>query len=62
MATFVRWRMMRLRSLAHIVKLLRDPEGAALMAERARAEVVAKRDMRVMTERLVECYRDTSTK
>ncbi len=24
---------------------------------RARAEVVAKRDMRAMTERLVECYR-----
>jgi glycosyltransferase involved in cell wall biosynthesis len=46
----------------HIVKLLRDPEGAALMAERARAEVVAKRDMRVMTERLVECYRATIEK
>jgi GT2 family glycosyltransferase/glycosyltransferase involved in cell wall biosynthesis len=42
---------------AHIVELLRDPESAAQMAERARAEVVAKRDMRVMTERLVECYR-----
>jgi GT2 family glycosyltransferase/glycosyltransferase involved in cell wall biosynthesis len=42
---------------AHIVKLLRDPETAAQMAERARAEVVSKRDMRVMTERLVECYR-----
>ena len=41
----------------HIVKLLRDPESAAQMAERARAEVVSKRDMRVMTERLVECYR-----
>src|SRR5580700_1144133 len=42
---------------AHIVKLLRDPESAAQMAERARAEVVAKRDLHVMTERLVECYR-----
>jgi GT2 family glycosyltransferase len=41
---------------AHIVKLIRDPETAAHMAERARAEVVSKRDMRVMTERLVECY------
>jgi glycosyltransferase involved in cell wall biosynthesis len=41
---------------SHIVKLLRDPESAALMAERARAEVVAKRDMRMMTERLVDCY------
>jgi hypothetical protein len=27
------------------------------MARRARAEVVRKRDMRGMTERLVECYR-----
>jgi len=42
---------------AHIVKLLRDPEAAAQMAERARAEVVSTRDMRVMTARLVECYR-----
>jgi GT2 family glycosyltransferase len=41
----------------HIVKLLRDPETAAHMAERARADVVAKRDMRVMTEKLVECYK-----
>jgi glycosyltransferase involved in cell wall biosynthesis len=47
---------------SHIVKLLRDPEGAAQMAERARAEVVAKRDMRVITERLVECYRTTIAK
>jgi glycosyltransferase involved in cell wall biosynthesis len=47
---------------AHIVRLLRDPESAAKMAERARAEVVAKRDMRVMTERLVECYRATIEK
>ncbi len=44
---------------AHIVRLLRDPESAAQMAERARAEVVAKRDMRVMTEKLLECYRNT---
>jgi GT2 family glycosyltransferase/glycosyltransferase involved in cell wall biosynthesis len=43
---------------AHIVKLLRDPETAAQMAERARANVVATRDMRVMTEGLVECYRE----
>jgi glycosyltransferase involved in cell wall biosynthesis len=47
---------------AHIVKLLRDPEAAAKMAERARAEVVSKRDMRVMTERLVESYRAQLTK
>jgi GT2 family glycosyltransferase/glycosyltransferase involved in cell wall biosynthesis len=43
----------------HIVKLLRDPEIGAQMAERARVEVVANRDMRVMTEGLVECYKDT---
>ncbi|HVP00587.1 MAG TPA: glycosyltransferase [Bryobacteraceae bacterium] len=41
----------------HIVRLVRDPEAAAQMAERARANVVATRDMRAMTERLVECYR-----
>ena len=40
-----------------VVDLLRNPEKAAAMARRARAEVVAHRDMRVMTERLVECYR-----
>jgi GT2 family glycosyltransferase len=42
---------------AHIVTLLRDPESAAQLAERARTEVVAKRDMHVMTAQLVECYR-----
>jgi GT2 family glycosyltransferase/glycosyltransferase involved in cell wall biosynthesis len=47
---------------AHIVKLLRSPEERASMAARARAEVVGKRDMRVMTERLVKCYRDTVDK
>jgi glycosyltransferase involved in cell wall biosynthesis len=47
---------------AHIVKLLRDPESAAQMAERARANVVATRDMRVMTKRLVDCYCATLNK
>jgi len=42
---------------AHVVRLLRYPEEAEAMARRAREEVVAKRDMRAMTERLVECYR-----
>ena len=42
---------------AHVVRLLRLPEEAEALARRARAEVVAKRDMRAMTERLVECYR-----
>ena len=38
----------------HVVELLRDPQKAAAMAARAREEVVTKRDMRGMTERLVE--------
>jgi GT2 family glycosyltransferase/glycosyltransferase involved in cell wall biosynthesis len=42
---------------AHVVHLLRHPEEAEALARRARAEVVARRDMRGMTERLVECYR-----
>jgi GT2 family glycosyltransferase/glycosyltransferase involved in cell wall biosynthesis len=42
---------------ARIIDLLKNPEQAEAMARRAHAEVVAKRDMRVMTERLVECYR-----
>jgi GT2 family glycosyltransferase/glycosyltransferase involved in cell wall biosynthesis len=37
--------------------LLGNPEKAAGMARRARTEVVAKRDLRGMTERMVECYR-----
>ncbi len=41
----------------HVVELLRDPQKAAALAARARNEVVTKRDMRVMTERLVEGYR-----
>ena len=41
----------------HVIDLLRDPEKAAAMAARARAEVVANRDIRSMTERLVDCYR-----
>jgi len=42
---------------AHVVRLLRLPEEAEALARRARAEVVARRDMRKMTVRLVECYR-----
>jgi glycosyltransferase involved in cell wall biosynthesis len=41
----------------HTVRLLQNPAEAGALACRARAEVVEKRDMRVMTERLVECYR-----
>ena len=41
----------------HVVRLLRHPEEAEALALRARAEVVAKHDMRAMTERLAECYR-----
>jgi O-antigen biosynthesis protein len=39
-----------------IVGLLGDPDKAAAMAQRAREDVAAKRDMRVMTERLVGSY------
>jgi GT2 family glycosyltransferase/glycosyltransferase involved in cell wall biosynthesis len=41
----------------HVVDLLRDPAKAAAMAARARQEVVEKRDMQVITRRLVESYR-----
>jgi len=40
-----------------VVELLRDPQKAQAMAARAREQVVAKRDIRGMTERLVEGYR-----
>jgi hypothetical protein len=39
------------------VDLLRDPQRAAEMSARAREEVVTKRDIRGMTERLVQSYR-----
>ncbi len=40
-----------------VLKLIENPGEAAEMARRARADVVAKRDMRAMTERLVDSYR-----
>ncbi len=40
-----------------VVDLLRDPQKAREMAARAREEVVTKRDIREMTERMVEGYR-----
>jgi glycosyltransferase involved in cell wall biosynthesis len=43
---------------AHVVALLRDPEKAAAMAERARAEVEANWDMASITRKLVESYRE----
>jgi glycosyltransferase involved in cell wall biosynthesis len=39
-----------------ILALFDDPEAAARMAERARAEVVANWDARAVTERLAACY------
>jgi GT2 family glycosyltransferase len=42
----------------HVVKLLDDAETATEMARRAREYVVETRDMRTMTGRLVECYRE----
>jgi glycosyltransferase involved in cell wall biosynthesis len=41
----------------HTVDLLRNADRARALAERARAEVVEHRDIRRMTQRLVECYR-----
>jgi len=40
-----------------ILDLLQNPARAEEMTRRARAEVTSKRDMRVMTEKLVESYR-----
>ena len=40
-----------------VIDLLQHPGKAADMACRARQEVVAKRDIRAMTERMVDCYR-----
>ena len=42
---------------SHVVHLLQHTEEAAAMVQRARDEAVARKDMRVMTERMVECYR-----
>ena len=41
----------------HVIDLLRDTQKAAALAARAREDVVAKRDIRGMTERMVEAYR-----
>ena len=41
-----------------VVALLRDPEGAAVMAQRARVEVESKWDMAAITRKLVDGYRD----
>jgi GT2 family glycosyltransferase/glycosyltransferase involved in cell wall biosynthesis len=41
-----------------ILELFDDPEKARKLACRAREQVVATRDMRVLTERLVESYRE----
>jgi len=38
------------------LELIENSAAADAMAQRAREEVVQKRDMRRMTERLVECY------
>lgn len=41
---------------ARAVRLLQDAAEAEALARRARAEVIAKRDMRVITGKLVKCY------
>lgn len=40
-----------------VLRAMEEPGKAAEMARRARAFVCEKKDMRMMTERLVECYR-----
>jgi GT2 family glycosyltransferase/glycosyltransferase involved in cell wall biosynthesis len=40
----------------HVVRLLQDPREAEALSRRARADVVATRDMRVITAKLVQCY------
>lgn len=46
---------------ARIIDLFDDPPKARSMACRAREHVVATRDMRVLTEKLVQSYRDVLT-
>ncbi len=41
----------------HALRLLQNPGEAEALAERAHAMVTSQRDMRVMTAKLVECYR-----
>jgi glycosyltransferase involved in cell wall biosynthesis len=41
----------------HVVRLLQNPEEAEALARRARAEVVAQRDMRTITAKLAEAYK-----
>jgi glycosyltransferase involved in cell wall biosynthesis len=43
---------------ARVVALLRDPESAAALAERAREEVVENWDMAAITRKLVDSFRD----
>ena len=43
---------------ARVVALLRDPESAAALAERARKEVVENWDMAAITRKLVDSFRD----
>lgn len=47
---------------ARVIELLADPQNAAAMARRARAQVEATRDMGVLTKRLVASYRDVLRK
>jgi glycosyltransferase involved in cell wall biosynthesis len=41
---------------SHVVRLLQDSAEAESLARRARADVIAKRDMRVITAKLVQSY------
>jgi glycosyltransferase involved in cell wall biosynthesis len=45
---------------ARILQLFHNPQQAQELARRARDEVVASKDMGVMTEKLVESYREAA--
>lgn len=46
----------------HVIALLRDPAKAQALAARARQYVESQRDIRAMTENLVDCYRNELTR
>ena len=57
-ANSARWRTIRRGSRERVLALFENPEAAAAMAARARAEVEANWDMAAITRKLVEGYRE----
>ena len=47
---------------SHVIRLLQNSAEAEALARRARADVESKRDMRVITGKLAECYRSEVTR